>query len=71
MDNLIMEGIFALSRGIYSFDQKMNFLLGHTMMRGDKILNFESQKISGSRVARFIFSALRPRSREVKKDNHG
>jgi hypothetical protein len=66
-----MEGIFGLSRGIYSFDHKMNILLGHTMMRGAKVLNFEGQKISASRVARFIFSALRLRSRKVKKDNRG
>jgi hypothetical protein len=69
LDSLVMEEIFRLNRGIYSFDHKMNFLLGHTMMREAKVLNFEGQKISGSKVARLIVSALRPRSCEVKKDN--
>jgi hypothetical protein len=64
-----MEGIFGLSHGICSSDHKINFLLGHTMMRGAKVLKFKGQKISSSRVTRFIFFALQPRSREVKKDN--
>jgi hypothetical protein len=71
LDSLVMEGIFGLSHGIYSFDHKINFFFGHTMMRGANVLNFESQEISDSRVARFIFFALRPRSHEVKKDNRG
>jgi hypothetical protein len=66
-----MEDIFRLSRGICSSDHKINFLLGHTMMKGVRVLNIESRKISGSKVARSIFSALQPRSREVKKDNRG
>jgi hypothetical protein len=64
-------GEFGLSRGICSFNHKINFLLGHTMMREARVLNFEGRNISGSRVVRSIFPALRSRSREVKKDNCG
>jgi hypothetical protein len=39
------------------------------MMRGGRVLNFKGRTISGSIVARFILSAFRPMSYEVKKDN--